>query len=113
MALSDYMKPFVMQNWISEPDGLGGIIWHWEDGAPFEGGLVLNTTTEMLLAHQAGSKSVYSLTTDARIRFDPGDMVKRLEDDALFRITSFSPDKTAPATSGIQTAEVTCERVEV
>lgn len=113
MALSDYMKPFVMLNWISEPDGLGGILWRWEDGAPFDGGLVLNTSTEMQLAHQTGSRSLYTLTTYAAIRFEPGDVVKRLEDEAMFRITSFSPDKMAPATSSIQTAEVSCERVEV
>ena len=113
MALSDFLKPFAMQNWISEPDGLGGIIWHWEDGAPFDGGLVLDSSTEMKIAHQNGTRNVYTLTTYATVQFEPGDMVKRLSDGALFRITSHSPDKIAPATAGIQTAEVTCERVEV
>lgn len=112
MAMDDFFVPMCMMNKIYKPDGLGSVLAVYEDGAPFDGGVVLNSTTEMQIAQQEGHKAVYTLTTAVPLPFEKGDRVKRLSDDALFKITSDAADKQAPPMAGITGTQVTMERVE-
>ena len=111
MPMDDFYEPMCVMDWRSKPDGLGSFIWEWEDGAGFRGGVVLNTSTEMRIAQQEGYKSIYTLTTSVKMPFEKGDIVKRLKDDALFKITSDPDDVVTPAISDITGWQVTMERV--
>lgn len=113
MPMDDFFEPMRVMDWRSKPDGLGSFIWEWEDGADFRGGVVLNTSTQMRIAQQEGSKGIYTLTTAVKMPFENGDMVKRLKDDALFKITSDQADVSTPAISDITGWQVTMERVTV
>lgn len=113
MPLEDYFEPLCVMDWISKPDGGGGFVWDWQDGAPFDGGIVLNSTTEMRIAQQQGTKGIYTLTTRLDVPLEKGDVVKRIRDDALFKVTSDPADKKTPATSDISGVQVTMERVTV
>lgn len=112
MPMEDFFVPMCMMNKIYKPDGLGSILIVYEDGAPFDGGIVLNSTTEMQIAQQEGHKAVYTLTTAAPIPLEIDDRVKRLSDDALFKITSDAADMHTPPAAGITGTQVTMERVE-
>lgn len=113
MPMEDFFEPMRVMNWVTQPDGGGGFVWTWEDGVPFDGGIVLNSSTQMQIAVQAGTKSIYTLTTDKQMPFETGDVVKRLSDDALFKITSDPTDVKTPALSSIKGWQVTMERVTV
>ena len=111
MPMEDFFEPMCVMNWVSKPNGLGSFVWEWEDGFSFDGGIVLNTTTEMQIAQQSGSKGIYTLTTTLEMPFENGDIVKRMRDEALFKITSDPNDKKTPAISDIKGMQVTMERV--
>lgn len=113
MPMRDFYEALCVMNWISQPDGGGGFVWDWQDGATFSGGIVLNSTTQMQIAQQTGTKAVYTLTTSVRMPFEAGDVVKRMRDDALFKITSDPEDMKTPSISDISGWQVTMERVTV
>lgn len=112
MPMEDYFEAMCVMNWVTTPDGGGGFVWEWQDGAPFEGGIVLNSSTQMLIAQQTGTKSVYTLTVRKDLPLEKGDMVKRISDGALFKITSDPADRKTPPLSEIHGMAVTMERVE-
>lgn len=113
MPLEDFFESMCVMNWISKPDGLGSFVWEWEEGVPFEDGIVLNTSTPMQLAQQTGSKGIYALTTSISMPFENGDVVKRMRDGSLFQITSDPEDAKTPALSDVKGVRVTMERVVV
>lgn len=113
MPLEDFLEPMCVMNWISKPDGLGSFLWEWEDGVSFDGGIVLNSSTPMQIAQQEGSKGIYRLTTPISMQFEPGDIVKRLRDGAMFKVTSHSVDQKTPESSDVKGSRVTMERVTV
>lgn len=111
MPMEDFFVPMCVMDWRSKPDGLGSFVWEWEDGAPFDGGIVLNSSTEMRIAQQDGHKGIYTLTTAIRMPFELGDVVKRISDGALFKVTSDPADEKTPLIAGITGMQVTMERV--
>ncbi len=113
MPMEDFFEAMCVMDWITHPDGGGGFVWDWKEGAPFDGGIVLNTATQMQIAQQTGTKSVYTLTTAVHMPFEKGDVVKRLRDDALFKITSDPTDLKTPLISDIKGCQVSMERVTV
>ena len=113
MPMDDFFIPMRVMDWKSKPDGLGSFVWEWVDGVDFAGGVVLNNTTQMQIAQQSGSKGIYTLTTAVQMPFERGDVVKRIGDDALFKITSDPNDVVTPSLSDIKGWQVTMERVTV
>lgn len=113
MPMQDFFEPLRVMNWVSEPDGGGGFVWTWQDGVDFEGGIVLNSSTQMQIAQQTGTKGVYTLTTSVNMPLENGDVVKRISDGALFKVTAHPSDRKTPRTAGISGMAVTMERVTV
>ena len=111
MPLEDFFEPLRVMDWVTVPDGGGGFIWEWKDGVAFEGGIVLNSSTQMQIAQQTGTKSIYTLTTRKTLPLENGDMIKRLRDDALFKVTAHPADRRTPAFSDINGMAVALERV--
>lgn len=114
MALSDYLNTeFAIMDRISSPDPMGGVIYTYQEGAHFRGGLVKNNTTEMQIAGQQGAKTVYTLVVSKSIDLDRGQIVHRLSDGDNFQCTSPTRDMTTPGTAVIQFSQATMERVEL
>ena len=111
MPLEDFFEAFCVMDWRSVSDGGGGFVWEWTDGFPFDGHAVLNTTTQMQIAQQTGTKAIYTLVTARELPFEKDDRVKRIRDGAIFKITADPGDRKTPAFSSINAAEVTMERV--
>lgn len=112
MPMEDFFVPMCVMNKVYRPDGLGSVLVVYEDGPSFDGGIVLNSTTEMLIAQQEGRKSIYTLTTSVPLPLEIGDRVKRLSDEALFKITSDGADMQPPTIASVTGTQVTMERVE-
>lgn len=110
--LADYLTTeFVILDKISTPDPMGGIIYTYQEGAHFLGGLVANNTTEMRIAQQSGAKALYTLVVDKKIVMDREQLIRRMDDRANFRVMTPTRDMTTPERSGLKFSQVTVERV--
>ena len=112
MALDDFFEPFIMQDWFSMPDGLGGLTWTLMDGATFRAGISTDSSTEAKIAEKKGMKKIYTIVTPQTVVLEQNDRVKRVMDGKLYRITSDSADMTTPGVSDMKFSQVSAEVVE-
>lgn len=96
-----------------EPDGAGGFITSWEQGARFKAAISCNTSTEMQIAEAQGLKRVYTVTTRKTATLDYHDVFVRLSDNATFRTTSDGKDIQTPDSSTLDFSQATAERWEL
>lgn len=114
MSLIDSMfETFVFVTKTQVPDGEGGLITSWEDGAEFKAIITLDTTMQTRIAEQEGVTSVYTVTTNKGTWLDFHDVIKRVRDGQTFRITSNSKDKESPTVSSLNIAQCKAEKWEV
>lgn len=114
MTLIDSMMSdccFVEKERIS--DGAGGYISTWKDGATFKATITLDTTMEARIAEKQGVTSKYNVTTARSILLAYHDVIKRVSDGKIFRITSDADDKLSPTVSTLDIARVTAEKWEL
>lgn len=112
MALEDFFEPFMMQDWSSAPDGLGGLTCTLTDGASFLAGISTDSSTEAKIAEKNGMKKIYTIVTPQTVVLEQNDRVKRVRDGKLYRITSDSADMTTPGVSGMKFSQVGAEVVD-
>ena len=113
MALEDYFEPFVMMDWRSKSDGMGGVEWEWEEGADFEAGISMSNSTEAQIAYQSGTRAIFTIVTKKVVTLEQTDVVKRKRDGRLYRITSNAKDMETPDIAEMQFWQVTAEVVTV
>ena len=86
MSLIDSrMEDAVMLDLVSVPDGFGGVLKEWRDGAPFRAAIQLKTTTDAEIAYQQGAKRLYTVYTRQIVRLDRGDRFRRVNDGRVLR----------------------------
>lgn len=107
--LDNAMETFTMMNKTTAPDGYGGVITVWNDGAPIKAACVLNSTAEAQIAAQMTSAGNYTVTTRKNINLQYHDVIKRNRDGKIFRITSDGDDLTTPASASLNMRNVTAE----
>lgn len=107
--LDEAMETFVIMNKISTPDGYGGRTVVWTEGAEIKGALAFNSSLEAQVAMKQGVTSVYTLVTSKAIQLDYHDVVKRVSDGKILRITSDGDDLKTPASASLDMRNVTCE----
>lgn len=107
--IDEAMDNFIIMNKISVPDGYGGRIVQWEEGATIKGALAFNSSIEAQLAMKQGVTSVYTLVTSKVVRLDYHDVIKRESDGKILRVTSDGDDLVTPASSSLDMRNVTCE----
>lgn len=91
------------------PDGAGGFITTWAEGAKFSAAVVLDTSIEARIAEKQGVTGVYTITTEKNVVLEYHDVLKRLYDGKIFRVTSDGNDKATPEGSLIGMRQVTAE----
>lgn len=110
MSLVDNaMEPFVIIDKTTVPDGYGGTITVWIDGAPIQAAAVLNTTGEAQIAGALGATSAYVITTRKNVNLQYHDVLRRVEDGKVFRVTSDGTDQKTPAGATLNMRNVTAE----
>lgn len=107
------MSDCVFMNKAKVPDGQGGFTTEWTEGAPVKVAIVHNSTMQARIAEKEGVTSTYTLTTTRDNLLEFHDVIKRLEDNAIFRVTSNAVDTTSPQVSTLNMAQVTAERWEL
>lgn len=111
--LSDFFEDFVIQNKVSQPDGMGGVTWSYTDGVPFKAGISLNNSSEAQIAYKNGLRAIYTIVCRKVMNLKQDDVVKRTKDGRLYRITSNANDMETPAVAVEQYHQVTAEVIEV
>lgn len=92
------------------PDGMGGFIPKWVDGAEFQAAIVKNTSMEARLAEKQGVTELYTVTVNKGIPLDYHDVFRRIRDGAIFRVTSNIADSETPSVASFQIGQVTAEK---
>ena len=79
------------------PDGEGGFITAWTEGAEFKASITFDSSMQARVADKQGVTSLYTVTTAKNANLEYHDVIKRLRDGKIFRITSDGDDKQTPA----------------
>lgn len=107
--LSEFMTPCVMLDRITTADGYGGYVPAWEEGAPFNAAIVLDTSMQARTAEKQGVTALYTITTEKAMNLQYHDVFKRLTDGKIFRVTSDGDDKKTPDSASLNMRQVTAE----
>lgn len=110
MSLVDEaMTPCVMVDRTIQPDGEGGTLTNWIEGAAFNAAITFDNSIEAKAAAVQGVTSLYTVTVPKRVKLEYHDVFKRLSDGKIFRVTSDGDDKITPERASFQFAQVSAE----
>lgn len=111
--LSEAMEPFVMLDKTTAADGYGGFTAIWAEGAEFRAAVTYDTSIEARVAGVQGVKSLFTITTGRAVTLEYHDVVKRMSDSKIFRVTSDGDDKKTPKSATLDMRQVTAEEWSV
>lgn len=94
--IEEGMEPVVMMEKGRVPDGEGGYITNWRQGVQFDAAITFDSSMQARIAQKQGVSSLYTVTTAKNAKLDFHDVIKRLSDGKVFRITSDGDDKQTP-----------------
>lgn len=107
--LTEAFENFVMLDKSTVSDGAGGTIPTWKEGATFKGAVTFDTSIEARIADKQGVTSLYTVTTEKNVILQYHEVIKRLRDGKILRITSDGDDKFTPTLSALNMRQVTAE----
>lgn len=107
--LSQAMEDVVLMEKKRVPDGEGGFTTDWAEGLKFKAAITFDSSMEARTAEKQGVKSLYTVTAPTNAKLEYHDVLKRLRDGKIFRITSDGDDKITPASASFQFLQVTAE----
>ena len=107
--LNQAMTDVVLMDKRREPDGEGGFITDWVESVVFQAAITFDTSMESRIGEKQGVSSRYTVTTGKGAKLSFHDVIKRLSDGKIFRITSDGDDKQTPKSASFQILQVTAE----
>lgn len=107
--LSERMEKCIIMDKTTVPDGYGGVITVWVEGAEFKAAIVLDDSIQARIAEQQGVTALYTITTNKNINLQFHDVFKRSKDGKIFRVTSDGDDKHTPDSATINIRQVSAE----
>lgn len=111
--LNQAYEPCVLLDKNRQPDGEGGFITDWTDSVEFDCAITFDTSMESRIAEKQGVTSRYTITTNKNAKLEYHDVIRRLRDGKIFRITSDSDDKQTPKSASFQFLQVTAEEFAI
>lgn len=107
--LSEAMENCVLLDKTTMPDGYGGFISVFVEGAEFQSAITFDTSIEARRADKEGVTSLYTVTTPKNVVLEYHMVFKRLSDGKIFRVTSDGDDKATPKSASLNMRQVTAE----
>ena len=107
--LTQAMENVVMLEKRRVPDGEGGFTTDWVDGVQFKAAITFNSSMEARTAEKQGVTSRYTITAPLNAKLEYHDVLKRLRDGKIFRVTSDGDDVQTPASASFQFLQVEAE----
>lgn len=111
--LENAMEDFIIYNKIKESDGYGGTVDTWVEGVTIKAVSVLDSSEEMRVAMSQGFKASYTITTAKNVNLQYHDIIKRVSDGKIFRVTIDGDDKHTPDSATLNMRQVTAEEWEL
>ena len=102
-------EPFTMMDRHSEMDSYGSIKTTWTEGAEFDAAATFDTSMQARIGGIQGVTSLYTITTSRALNLQYHDVVKRVSDGKIFRVTSDGDDKKTPPSTSLDMRQVTAE----
>lgn len=114
MSLIDAMSEnFILMDKKRTSDGEGGYITQWVEGAQISAALTLDTSMQARIAESQGVTSVYTITTGREVMLEYHDVLKRVSDGKIFRVTSNGGEKMTPEVTRLNISQVKAESWEL
>lgn len=107
--LSEAMTDCTILDKITSPDGYGGKIDSYVEGATIKAAFPLMSAIEQMAAQSRQSKSIYNIVTTKAVNLQYHDVVRREEDGKIFRVTSDGDDKKTPNSAHLNMRVVDAE----
>lgn len=107
--LTEQYEPFYIMDKTTTPDGYGGVITVWVEGAEIEAVLTPDGGIEQLTAQQRGWTGSYTVITPRTVVLMDNDVIKRVSDNKVFRIKSDGTDNKTPRSAGLDMRSVKAE----
>lgn len=111
--LDNAMESFIIMNKVSVPDGYGGRNEVWTEGVKIQAAMVLDSSIQAKVAMSQGVTGVYTLTTRKNINLKYHEVLRRVRDGKIFRVTSDGDDKRTPDSASLNMRQVSCEEWEL
>ena len=108
--LDDFSRTCVLMEKKRVPDGAGGYIVEWMEGAEFINYQALDTSMEARRAEKEGVTSLYSALVDKAVPIEYNDVFKDKTTGETYRVTSNPEDKVAPKSSTLSLKFFKAER---
>lgn len=103
------MEDVAIMDRTTVSDGMGGFTPQWTEGAVIKAAIGKDSTTEARVAEQEGMKQVYTVTTYGKVLLQFHDVLKRLSDGKIFRVTGESKDNASPSVASFSMAQAPAE----
>lgn len=107
--LSAAYEPCVIINRAIVPDGQGGVVTTWTDGATIQAAIVLDNSMQAQIGAVEGVTAVYTITTERGINLQYHEVLRRVSDGKIFRVTSDGDDKKTPTSATLNMRQVSAE----
>ena len=107
--LTQAMEDVVLMEKKRVPDGEGGFTTEWAEGVSFKAAITFNSSLEAKVAEKQGVTSLYSVIFPINAKLEYHDVIRRLRDGKIFRITSDGDDEITPDSATFQFAKVSAE----
>lgn len=111
--LDDFARTCVLMEKKRVPDGAGGYIVEWTEGAEFTNYQALDTSMEARIAEKQGVTSLYSALVRADFPIEYNDYFKDKTTGLTYRVTSNPEEKVAPKSASFSLKYFTAERKEL
>lgn len=108
--IESMMEDFVFLNKVKVDDPVGGYKDDYQDGVTFKAAVIKNSTTEAQIAEKQGITEIFTIVTDKSMVLEFHDVLRRVSDGEIFRVTSRATDSQAPEASTVPIAKVSAER---
>lgn len=107
--LNDAYEKFIIVDRQTSSDGYGGYNVTWVDGAEIDAAVVFNSSVEALTAQAAGATALYTITTSRAVNLQYHEVLRRVRDGKLFRVTSDGNDNYTPVSATLDMRQVQAE----
>lgn len=98
--LDDFASKCVLMEKTRAPDGAGGYVTAWSEGAEFLNYQALDTSMEARRAEKGGVTSVYSALVNQSVPIEYGDYFRDRGTGNTYRVTSNPEEREAPRSAG-------------
>ena len=107
--LDDAFENCVILDKITTKDGYGGVTTKYVNGAEIEAAIVFDSPLAARTASVQGVKDLYTITTRRNVVLQYHDVIRRLKDGKVLRVTTDGKDKETPPGAGLDMRVVNAE----